>query len=97
MASTGTLGVNKNELCKEVATECNLQQLRVSTITGPREPIRNNTVAQKKHYNNLSSQIAKIKKNIIEKEKQLKKLKRHASSQQKSQIKKLRVLNDDGI
>ncbi|CAG8818385.1 16997_t:CDS:2, partial [Cetraspora pellucida] len=36
-----------------------------------------------------------IKKNITEEEKQLKKLKRHASSQQKSQIKKSKALNDN--
>ncbi|CAG8463442.1 3857_t:CDS:2, partial [Scutellospora calospora] len=96
---------------------------RVSTITEPGNPIRNNAVAQKKSfemikkletelseleqiaaimtnsqcYNNLNSQIAKIKKKITEEEEWLKKLKRHASSQQKSQIKKSRALNDDSV
>ncbi|CAG8648908.1 14994_t:CDS:1, partial [Cetraspora pellucida] len=37
-------------------------------------------ITNPQHHNNLSSQIAEIKKNIIEKEKQLKKLKIYASS-----------------
>ncbi|CAG8694209.1 12520_t:CDS:2 [Dentiscutata erythropus] len=92
MVSTGMPDVNKNELCKEAATEW--QSI---------EPIRHNAAAQKKSfktiknleselseleqmavittnsqcYNSLSSQITEIKKNITEEEEWLKKLKRH--------------------
>ncbi|CAG8521266.1 22670_t:CDS:2 [Cetraspora pellucida] len=46
---------------------------------------------------NLSFQITEIQKNITEEQEWLKKLKRHASNQQKSQEKKLRALNKKSI
>ncbi|CAG8469355.1 1754_t:CDS:2, partial [Scutellospora calospora] len=59
-------------------------QYQVSSIIELIEPIHPNVVAQK---------------NVVEtiKQEQLKKLKRHTSNQQKSQEKKLRVLNEESI